>query len=292
MTRSDVSAGRSESNMSRDRYMASIQRVLDHIAAGDIYQLNLSQRFSRPLAAHPFDVFSSLRRVNPSFYGAYLNCDDHVVISSSPELFLRRRGDSIETRPIKGTRPRGETREADLEFEKELLASEKEAAELAMIVDLERNDLGRICRYGAVEVVERRYVERLPTLLHTVATVRGRLRPDVQVVDILRATFPGGSISGCPKIRAIEIIDALEPNRRHVYTGAIGFIGFGGEMTLSVAIRTLLAVGGRIYYQVGGGIVADSIPEAEYTETLQKAAAIEAAIAKAESALQTDRAGR
>jgi para-aminobenzoate synthetase component 1 len=278
--------------MSREGYIGALEKALEHIAAGDIYQLNLSQRFSRPLRAEPFDVFLSLRSVNPSFYGAYLNCGDHCVISSSPELFLRRSGDSIETRPIKGTRPRGETRESDIALERELLASEKEAAELAMIVDLERNDLGRICAYGSVEAPERRYVDRLPTLLHTVALVRGRLRPGVQVVDILRATFPGGSISGCPKIRAIEIIDSLEPTWRHVYTGAIGFVGFGGEMTLSVAIRTLLAARGRIYYQVGSGIVADSIPDAEYEETLQKAAAIEAAIAQAEAAPRKGRAGR
>ncbi|HEX4999084.1 MAG TPA: aminodeoxychorismate synthase component I [Terriglobia bacterium] len=288
-----ASAGiRSESNMSREQYLRSVERVLDHIAAGDIYQLNLSQRFSRPLTVAPFDVFTTLRGVSPSFYGAYLNCGDHIVISSSPELFLRRRGDMIETRPIKGTRPRGRTPEEDRAFESELLDSEKEKAELAMIVDLERNDLGRICAYGAVEVSDRRYIDRLPTLLHTVAAVRGRLRPDVTAVDILRATFPGGSISGCPKIRAIEIIDSLEPNWRHVYTGAIGFIGFNGEMILNIAIRTLLATGGRIYYQVGGGIVADSIPDAEFSETLQKAAAIETAIATAESSHRTGRAAR
>jgi para-aminobenzoate synthetase component 1 len=278
--------------MSRERYIESIETALRHIAAGDIYQLNVSQRFSRPIVAEPFELFSSLRDVNPSFYGAYLNCADHVVISSSPELFLRRRGASIETRPIKGTRPRGVTRDADLALERELLASEKEAAELAMIVDLERNDLGRICDFGTVEVTERRYVDRLPTLLHTVATIRGHLRADVHVVDILRATFPGGSISGCPKISAIEIIDSLEPSWRHVYTGAIGFIGFGGEMTLSVAIRTLLIKEGRVHYHVGAGIVADSVPEAEYIETLQKAAAIEAAIVRAEGSTQKRHAER
>jgi para-aminobenzoate synthetase component 1 len=239
---SRCAAGPSETNMTPEQYVSNVRRALDYIAAGDIYQVNLSQRFSQGFEGSPFRLFSRLRELSPSFYGAYLNCLDHVIISSSPELFLKKEGRVIETRPIKGTRPRGRTKEEDEALERELLQSAKEAAELTMIVDLERNDLGRICEFGSVEVTEHRYVDRLPTLFHTASTIRGRLREEVSVVDILRATFPGGSISGCPKIRSIEIIDELEPTRRHV------------------------------------GIVADSSPEREYEETLQKAVAMQWAL--------------
>jgi len=267
----DCRIGEAQSGMSRDAYVGAVQRALEYIAAGDIYQVNLAQRFSHAFEGSPFALFSALRRVSPSFYGAYLNCGDHVVISSSPELFLRQQGRMIETRPIKGTRPRGRDQQEDRAFKEELIASAKEAAELTMIVDLERNDLGRVCDYGTVEVIDHRYVEELPTLFHTVSTVRGRVREGTGAVDILRATLPGGSISGCPKIRAIEIIDELEPVRRHVYTGAIGFIA-GNDLRLSVAIRTMTVARGRLYYHVGSGIVADSDPAHEYEETLQKAA--------------------
>jgi para-aminobenzoate synthetase component 1 len=202
-----------------------------------------------------------------------------VVISSSPELFLRQQGRAVETRPIKGTRPRGRDEQEDRKLKEDLIRSPKEAAELTMIVDLERNDLGRVCEYGSVEVADHRYVEELPTLFHTVSTVRGRLRPGTGAVDLLRATFPGGSISGCPKIRAIEIIDELEPVRRHVYTGAIGFIG-ADDLRLSIAIRTMTISRGRLYYHVGSGIVADSDPELEYEETLHKAAGMRQAISR------------
>jgi para-aminobenzoate synthetase component 1 len=187
----------------------------------------------------------------------------------------------IETRPIKGTRPRGRNAEEDRGMKDDLLNSAKEAAELTMVVDLERNDLGRICEYGSVEVAEHRYIDELPTLFHTVSTVRGRLRENLSGVDILRATFPGGSISGCPKIRAIEIIDELEPTRRHVYTGAIGFFAPNGDLTLNVAIRTMTVAGNRVHYQVGSGIVADSDPEKEYEETLQKGVGMQTAIVNA-----------
>jgi len=207
-----------------------------------------------------------------------LNCGDHAIVSSSPELFLKRTGRTIETRPIKGTRPRGNSPKRNEEMRRELLNSAKEAAELTMVVDLERNDLGRICEYGSVEVAEHRYVDELPSLFHTVSTVRGRLKKNTSAVEVLRATFPGGSISGCPKIRAIEVIDELEPTQRHVYTGSIGFFAPGGDFTLNIAIRTMVASGGKLHYQVGGGIVADSDPEREYQETLDKAAAMRKAI--------------
>jgi para-aminobenzoate synthetase component 1 len=269
--------GTPESNMTREQYIAAVERTLEYIAAGDIYQVNLSQRFSHSFEGRPFGLFSALRNVSPSYYGAYLNCGEHAVISSSPELFLRRRGQMIETRPIKGTRPRGRNAEEDGRLKRDLLDSAKEAAELTMVVDLERNDLGRVCEYGSVEVAAHRYIDELPTLFHTVSTVRGRLRQGVSSVDVLRATFPGGSISGCPKIRAIEIIDELEPTRRHVYTGAMGFFAPNGDFTLNIAIRTMTVAGNKVHYQVGSGIVADSNPEKEYEETLQKASGMQSA---------------
>jgi para-aminobenzoate synthetase component 1 len=264
-------------NMAKDDYTSGVAKALEYIAAGDIYQVNLSQRFSHAFEGSPFALFSALRTVNPSFYGAYLNCGDHTVISSSPEMFLRQQGRQIETRPIKGTRPRGLDEREDQLLRQELIDSPKEAAELTMVVDLERNDLGRVCEFGSVGVPTHRYVEELPTLFHTISTVRGRLREDASTVDVLRATFPGGSISGCPKIRAIEIIDEIEPVRRHVYTGAIGFIGID-DMRLSIAIRTMSVANGKLYYHVGSGIVADSDPEREYEETLQKAKGMQDAI--------------
>jgi para-aminobenzoate synthetase component 1 len=275
-------SGRSESNMTREQYVSGVETALRYIGAGDIYQVNLSQRFSHSFEGSPFALFSALRKINPSFYGAYLNCRDHAVISSSPELFLKKTGRMIETRPIKGTRPRGRNAEEDDVLKRELLASPKESAELTMVVDLERNDLGRICEYGSVEVAAHRYVDELPSLFHTISTVRGKLREDAGSVDILRATFPGGSISGCPKIRAIEIIDELEPTKRHVYTGSIGYFAPDGDFTLNIAIRTLTVSAGRLHYQVGSGIVADSDPEREYQETLDKAAAMREAITSPE----------
>jgi para-aminobenzoate synthetase component 1 len=270
--------GTSESNLKREQYVAAVRTALNYIAAGDIYQVNLSQRYAHNFQGSPFALFSALRRTSPSLFGAYLNCRDHVVISSSPELFLHQQGRTIETRPIKGTRPRGRDAMEDQRMKQELLDSRKEAAELTMVVDLERNDLGRICEYGSIEVAEHRYVEELPAVFHTVSTVRGRLRNGTSAVDTLRATFPGGSISGCPKIRAIEIIDELEPVRRHVYTGAIGVVAAPDDLRLSIAIRTLTVAHGRVYYHVGSGIVADSDPEREYEETLHKAAGIREAI--------------
>jgi para-aminobenzoate synthetase component 1 len=270
--------GEAESNMTRPQYISAVQRALEYIAAGDIYQVNLSQRFSHSFEGSPFAVFAALREISPSFYGAYLNCGDHTIVSSSPELFLKRTGRMIETRPIKGTRPRGNSAAQNEEMRKELLNSTKEAAELTMVVDLERNDLGRICDYGSVEVAAHRYIDELPSLFHTVSTVRGRLKQNTSAVEVLHATFPGGSISGCPKIRAIEVIDELEPTQRHVYTGSIGFFAPGGDFTLNIAIRTMLMSAGKLHYQVGGGIVADSDPDREYQETLDKAAAMRRAI--------------
>lgn len=259
------------SNFTQEEYVAAVGRVKEYIAAGDIYQVNLSQRFSADLHCSPQAFYAKLNEMNPAPYSAFLYFDDKAVVCSSPERFLTKRGAEIETRPIKGTRPRGETPERDAELGAELLAAEKDNAELAMIVDLERNDLGKVCEFGSVIVEKAAELEMFPTVYHLVATVTGQVRSNVNIAELLKATFPGGSITGAPKIRAMEIIDELEPSCRSVYTGAIGYLGFNGDLDLNIVIRTSLFENGKIYFQVGGGIVADSSPEAEYQETLDKA---------------------
>jgi para-aminobenzoate synthetase component 1 len=271
-----VASGALHCAFTRDEYLRAVQSVQDYIAAGDIFQANLSQRFDVETDAAPLDLYAALRAANPAPFAAYLPLGDgRAVLSSSPERFLRLDGRRVETRPIKGTRPR---RAGDAEFNarmrSELISSEKDRAELTMIVDLERNDLGRVCSYGSVRVTESIVLEEYPTVYHLVATVEGRLHAGHDGIDLLKATFPGGSITGAPKIRAMEIIDELEPTKRSVYTGCIGYIGFDGRSDLNIAIRTLLLANGRAHLQVGGGIVADSDPAAEYAETLDKARAL------------------
>ncbi len=258
-------------DVGKDRYLACVRRVKRYIAAGDVYQVNLARRFSGSTRLAAPSLFSRLRRTNPAPYGAYLGLAHGAVLSSSPECFLRVSGRWVETRPIKGTRPRGSTLDADRSLRSELQASPKDRAELAMIVDLERNDLGRVCEFGSVEASWPPDVESYATVHHLVSTVSGRLRENADVVDLLRATFPGGSITGAPKIRAMEIIDELEPSRRSVYTGSIGWIGSVGSAAFSIAIRTILFHRGRVWFHAGGGIVADSDPEKEYEETIAKA---------------------
>jgi para-aminobenzoate synthetase component 1 len=254
----------------RETYLATVRRVLDYIAAGDVFQVNLSQRFTTRGLDDPLGLYLRLKERSPAPFAAFLRWNDLAIVSASPESFYQTRGDLIVTRPIKGTRPRGETRAEDERLAGELLASPKDRAELTMIVDLERNDLGRICRYGSVAVRDALSIESFAQVHHLVATVEGRLRPDVGPDDVIRAVFPGGSITGAPKIRAMEIIDELEPTRRGVYTGAIGYLSRGGSSGFNIAIRTILVEGDRASYQVGGGIVADSDPESEYEETLAK----------------------
>ena len=261
-------------NFTRREYLRAVQRSKDYIAAGDIFQVNLSRRFETKLALPPEELYLRLRRANPAPMAAYLAFDDCAVVSASPERFLKVRGGHVETRPIKGTRPRGNTPAEDRSLGRELLASEKDNAELAMIVDLERNDLGRVCSYGTVRVTERRALESFPTVHHLVATVEGDLHGDCDLVGLLRASFPGGSITGAPKIRAMQIIDELEPTRRSVYTGTIGYLGFDGGMDTSIVIRTFLINRDRVYFQAGGGIVADSDLADEYDETYHKARAL------------------
>ncbi len=259
------------SNFTHEDYVRTVRRAKEYIAAGDIFQVNLSQRFHTTLSEPPEALYRRLRKVNPAPFACYLGLGRMAVLSASPELFLRVRGRSVQTRPIKGTRPRGQNESNDKLMREELLASEKDGAELAMIVDLERNDLGRVCEYGSVRVTEPRALETYPTVHHLVATVEGTLHPRFDFVDLIKATFPGGSITGAPKIRAMEIIDELEPTCRNLYTGAIGCIGFDGKMELNIVIRTFLVNGTDLFFQFGGGIVADSEPEAEYEETLHKA---------------------
>jgi aminodeoxychorismate synthase component I len=233
--------------------------------------VNLSQRFATPYAGDPLPLYYRLRETSPAPFAAFLRFDDVAVLSSSPERFLRIDGRHVQTRPIKGTRPRGGTPEQDRQLARDLWNSPKDRAELVMIVDLERNDLGRVCEYGTVEVTELVQMEAHPTVFHLVATIEGRLRSGASAADCLRACFPGGSITGAPKIRAMEIIEELEPSRRGIYTGAIGYIGWNGQADLNIAIRTMVQARGRLTFHVGGGIVADSVPEAEYQETLDKA---------------------
>lgn len=266
------------SNFSRDEYMEAVRKVKDYILAGDIYQANLSQRFQAPLREHPWTLYRRLRRLNAAPFAAYFNAVEGQVCSSSPERYLAGEGRHVETRPIKGTRRRSDDPEEDRRLAEELLASAKDRAELSMIVDLERNDLGRVCEYGSVEVEEHAVIEHYATVHHLVSTVVGELHPGRDVVDLLKGSFPGGSITGAPKIRSMEIIDELEPTARSVYTGSIGYLGYNGKYDLNIAIRTIICKGNTASFQVGGGIVADSVPEDEYQETLDKGKAIFAAL--------------
>jgi para-aminobenzoate synthetase component I len=262
--------GRLESNFTREDYLRAVGRIREYIKNGDVYQVNLSQRFSFPLQGDPYGLFCRLFALNPAPFYAYLNCRDSVIFSTSMERFLFRREDYLETRPIKGTRPRGCTPAEDEAQRRELAASLKDDAELSMIVDLLRNDLGKVCRAKSVRVQEHKRLEAYQNVYHLVSIVTGRLQPGTSQVDILRATFPGGSITGCPKIRAMEIIDELEPHVRHVYTGALGYLGLHRNMDLNVAIRTGIAADGWGHFSVGGGVVYDSDEEAEFEETLHK----------------------
>lgn len=266
-----VSLSNQQANMTRGEYIQAVQSAKQYIEEGEVYQVNLSRRMTIPNVRAPQEVYRRLRAVNPAPYMAYLRGDDLAVLSSSPEQFLKVRGHEIQTRPIKGTRPRHSDSEKDRQLKQALMNSTKDRAELHMVVDLERNDLGRICRYGSVKTRELHCIESFSSVHHLVGTVEGTLREGTSIRDILRAMFPGGSISGVPKIRALEIIDELEPTRRQVYTGAVGWIGWNGDLEWNIPIRTMEWDGEDLWYQVGGGIVADSDPEKEFRETRNKA---------------------
>ncbi len=260
-------------SVGRADYLKAVRRAKGYIAAGDIYQVNLSHRLEGEWRGPAWPLYERLRAASPVSYGAYLDLGDVKVLSASPERFVSLDGWHVETRPIKGTRPRGATPDEDRALAAGLLASEKDRAENLMIVDLLRNDLGKVCRVGSVHVPELFGIEGYSTVWQMVSTVRGELRSELGAVDLLRACFPGGSVTGCPKIRAMEVIEELEPVRRGVYCGSIGYLSFTGAMDTSIVIRTLVLQRGKIHLQVGGAIVSDSDPEAEYEETLTKSRA-------------------
>jgi para-aminobenzoate synthetase component 1 len=263
-----------KANFTHGGYLRAVARAREYICAGDIFQVNLSQRFEADFNISPYELYKRLRKINPAPFASYLNFEGVNIVGASPERFLKVHSDWVETRPIKGTKPRGKTPEEDKTLAGDLLASEKDRAENTMIVDLERNDLGRVCRYGTVKVTELAILETYPTVFHLTSTVTGQLREGKSRIDLLKASFPGGSITGAPKVRAMEIIDELEPTRRSVYTGSIGYLSFSGEMDINIVIRTFIVKDGRAYFQVGGAIVYDSEPEAEYIETLDKGRAL------------------
>ena len=273
------------SNFSKEDYMKVVERAKEYIRAGDIIQVVPSQRFSTEVHCEPFDIYRALRSINPSPYLFYLKMNDMILMGSSPEVMVRLEGNQIELRPIAGTRPRGKTPEEDLRMEKDLLADEKEKAEHIMLVDLGRNDVGRVSEIGSVRVTELMTVEKYSHVMHIVSNVQGELAPRKNAFDVFRATFPAGTVSGAPKIRAMEIIEELEPFRRGFYAGAVGYFSFPGNMDTCIAIRSILIKDGKAYVQAGGGVVADSDPEKEYEETLHKAQAIFKAIQLAEEGL-------
>ena len=266
------------SNFTFEDYCRAIEKAKEYIRRGDIFQVNLTQRFNTLINKHPINIYEKLRIINAAPFASYMEFDDISILCSSPERFIQLRNNVIETRPIKGTMPRGRTQKEDIKNRKILKNSIKDKAENVMIVDLMRNDIGKICKFGTVNVPELLSIEEYATVFHLVSTVTGELLEAINAVDCLEATFPGGSITGAPKIRAMEIIDELETTQRSVYTGSIGYIGFEGDMDINIVIRTILIKGNRAYYQVGGGIVWDSIAENEFEETLNKGLALKNAL--------------
>ncbi len=265
--------GATTSSVSREQFVTAVRRALEYIRRGHIYQVNLSQRWSQRFAKNPWTLFELLSAISPAPFAGYQSWDDLAIVSSSPEQFLHLSGRAITTRPIKGTRPRSTDPDEDARLSYELQASDKERAELVMITDLLRNDLGRVCEFGSVRVPELLRLERFSHVQHLVSTVTGELRPGVQHLEALAACFPGGSITGAPKVRAMQIIDELEPVSRGPYTGSLGYVGFNRESQFNILIRTALVSRGQVHYHAGAGIVADSDPAAEYEETLVKARA-------------------
>jgi anthranilate synthase component 1 len=273
------------SNITRSNFEASVEKAKEYVRSGDIIQVVLSQRLSGELFADPFDIYRVLRTLNPSPYMFFLRLDDTVIAGASPEVMVRKEGAKVELRPIAGTRPRGLTPESDARLADELLSDPKECAEHVMLVDLGRNDLSRVCTTGSVKVSELMLIERYSHVMHIVSNVQGQLSPDRDSFDLVRATFPAGTLSGAPKVRAMQIIDELEPVRREIYGGAVGYFSFSGNMDLAIAIRTLVIKDKKIHLQVGAGIVADSDPATEWQETVNKGMAVMRAIEIAEKGL-------
>ena len=275
-------AGEPGSTVTKERFMEAVETAKEHIRAGDIFQVVLSHRMSASVSQPPFEGYRALRVTNPSPYMYFLRLGDFCLVGSSPEVLVRRTDEVLEVRPIAGTRPRGRTADEDRELEEELLANDKERAEHVMLVDLGRNDVGRVAEYGSVETNEYMKVERYSQVMHLVSNVRGRVRSDLAPLDAVRATFPAGTVSGAPKVRAMEIIEALEPVRRGVYAGAVGHFDYHGNLDLAITIRTLVYANGRAYWGVGAGIVADSDPAREWDETMNKGRALWLAVQRAE----------
>jgi anthranilate synthase component 1 len=270
------------SNMTKEEFEQAVVKAKEYIAAGDIFQVVLSQRFEVALSAHPFEVYRALRVVNPSPYMFFLKMDEQYVLGASPEMLVRATGRRLEYRPIAGTRKRGSTETEDLLLGEEMRADEKEVAEHVMLVDLGRNDLGRVADFGSVEVTDLMIIERYSHVMHLVSAIKARLRAGKDRFDALAACFPAGTLSGAPKVRAMEIIDEMEPTRRGIYGGAVMYLDYSGNLDSCIAIRTILVKNGKTYIQAGAGLVADSVPESEYVETLNKARAMLQAIEMAE----------
>ena len=273
------------SNFTQPGYEAAVERVREYIAAGDVMQVVPSQRMSKPFRAEPLDLYRALRCTNPSPYMYFLDLGDCQVVGSSPEILVRLEEGEVTVRPIAGTRKRGATEARDRELEEELVSDPKEIAEHVMLIDLGRNDVGRVAETGTVRLTERMVVERYSQVMHLVSNVVGRLRPGLGPMDVLRATFPAGTVSGAPKIRAMEIIDEVEPSRRGIYSGAVGYWSWSGNMDTAIAIRTAVIHDGQVHVQAGGGVVADSVPELEWKETLNKGRALLRAVEMAEAGL-------
>ena len=259
------------SNFTKQAYISAIKKAKEYILSGDIYQVNLSQRFKVDFSGDAYYFYNIFRKLSPAPFGAFLDFGEFKILSNSPERYLFIHGTHIETRPIKGTRPRGNTPEEDEELIKELKESTKDKAEHLMIVDLERNDLGRVAQFNTVKVSEFEIIETYANVHHMVSTVEAKINKKYNIIDCIKNSYPGGSITGAPKIRSMEIIDELEPTFRSVYTGSIGYIGVDNSLDLNIAIRTAIIKDNNIFFQVGGGIVADSDPEDEYGETIVKA---------------------
>ncbi len=270
----DISRGNLRFNFSRQNYIKAIKKILNYIKIGDTYQVNLSQRTEAEVSGDAISIYENLIRINPSPFSALLEFEDVEIISSSPERLVRLENSVASTRPIAGTRRRGKTNKEDFVLENELKNSAKENAEHTMLVDLGRNDLGKVCDYGSVKVDEIMTIEKYSHVMHLVSNARGKLHPKKDCFDLFKAMFPGGTITGCPKIRTMEIISELEPTARGPYTGSLGYFNFSGEMDFNIIIRSIVMKGNRIFAQAGGGIVADSNPDEEYKETLYKAQAM------------------
>jgi anthranilate synthase component 1 len=283
-----TAATTAESEFGAEGFQRAVARAREYIAAGDIMQVVLSQRMAMPFSASPLSLYRALRSLNPSPYMFYYDFGDFHVVGASPEILVRKEGDTVTLRPIAGTRPRGTGREADEAMVAEMLTDPKEVAEHVMLLDLGRNDVGRVAAIGSVKVTEQMAVERYSHVMHMVSNVEGRLRPGLSAIDVLRASFPAGTVSGAPKVRAMEIIDELEPSRRGIYAGAVGYVSFQGDMDLAIAIRTAVLKDGMLYAQAGAGIVHDSIPENEWRETLSKARAVLRAAEMAQAGLDTE----